>query len=72
MIHIVLIAASFSALQCNLQCRKFRSKFIIVTILPKAKHVPGRKEAKFSLQLKEEMQARAHKHILTQHREEYG
>ena len=49
MIHIVLIAASFSALKCNLQCRKFRSKFIIVTILPKAKHVPWRKEAKFSL-----------------------
>ena len=40
MIHIVLIAASFSALKCNLQCRKFRSKFIIVTIPPKAKHVP--------------------------------
>ena len=71
MIHIVLIAANFSTLKYNLQCRKFRSKFIFVTILPKAKHVSWRKEAKFSLQLKEELQARAHKRILTQYKEEY-
>lgn len=48
MIHIVLIAASFSALKCNLQCRKFRSKVIIVTyLLSKAKHMclEGKKQS---------------------------